>query len=651
MNTAIVLFTIFNELIPFFSVPTPSTSKKVTVTPVDEELKQGLGIVEISQIVNLIETLNGNSKCKTRFCRGILVPIKIDTKGKACGVEIKWICNGCDNRDLVLSPSLVPDSRRSIISLSTTIASLAAGLTYADYFKVFEKHMGMDALTSGNFYTVIQDIHTVVEEILDEQCEINIEKMKELPKEEYGSFEKAITTSDGVWLTRGYHSQNFTFTIWNYLNHGLLYYLHLCQRGGDNIIEEELYGGTAKSAEGYAAQIAFKNAKEDGMNIQTNWQDADSTSGSAFKESFPEESSKLMLCGGHVNRAHSNQLKEMASKKVFTKAYISLHKKKFPEIESVECCCAKRGKHKKECGCLTGPFLDQGRINFFSALKEAGTDPDKFKTILMQLADHHSKDEHVWEGGKCLWHDTYVCGCDPKCETCANPVPYKTRSPLTCELHHLAYRIELHHRASMSDQIIHPHLGKGHSNIPESAHNVLTCFRAKDQNILRLHYNVSTNMGLLEANQPFMMESRGNDYHWIKDLYSRLNLPIFPGVIEALAHANERRQNEIMKHKTEEFRSKKLARKQGRKAKQAAKKKWMDAKKIHHSYGTDAVEREHSESGDSDDDVQEANDGTMELTVHGNASRKAACKRCGKTDHLRSSSKKCEFNKANLQTI
>ena len=53
-------------------------------------------------------------------------------------------------------------------------------------------------------------------------------------------------------MTRGFHSRNATFSI---CNGALLYCKHLCQSGRDTLVEGELYKGTSKSAEGYAAHL------------------------------------------------------------------------------------------------------------------------------------------------------------------------------------------------------------------------------------------------------------------------------------------------------------------------------------------------------------------------------------------------------------
>lgn len=85
-------------------------------------------------------------------------------------------------------------------------------------------------------------------------------------------------------------------------------------------------------------------------------------------------------------------------------------------------------------------------------------------------------------------------------------------------------------------------LGRGHSNYPEASHNVLTRFRAKDKYLQRIHYTVSTNMGLLQSNLTWLGKTRGMSYHWLLDIFSRLKLPIFDGMAEGLRSANEVRE-------------------------------------------------------------------------------------------------------------
>ena len=122
---------------------------------------------------------------------------------------------------------------------------------------------------------------------------------------------RAVTSADGTWMTHGHHSKNFTFSIHNYFTGALLYRKHLCQKGRDNLMKEELYQRTSKGAEGYAARLTFKKAEE-GINIAIHWQDTDSTS-NAMTEHFPD--AEIMICGGHAGKAHKKQLEKLAKMK------------------------------------------------------------------------------------------------------------------------------------------------------------------------------------------------------------------------------------------------------------------------------------------------------------------------------------------------
>ena len=120
-----------------------------------------------------------------------------------------------------------------------------------------------------------------VSALLDEMCEEAKQEMKDMDPSEIGSWERAVTMGDAAWLTRGFHSQNCTFTVRNNITNSLLYYEHLCQRGEDE------YKGTSKAAEGFGAERVFKRAKEEGLEIEVHWQDKDSSSSKALKSNFP----------------------------------------------------------------------------------------------------------------------------------------------------------------------------------------------------------------------------------------------------------------------------------------------------------------------------------------------------------------------------
>ena len=157
-----------------------------------------------------------------------------------------------------------------------------------------------------------------VSDMLEEMGTEAMVDMKALPPEEIGSIQHAIVIGDGTWLTRGHFSKNHTYTIRNYMTGALLYVVHVCVRGEDDLVEGELYKGTAKSAEGYAADEAFGMAKDDGMHVEVQWQDADSSSSASFRKHYPDKTkSRIMLCAGHVGHCHTKALAKLSQKGLY----------------------------------------------------------------------------------------------------------------------------------------------------------------------------------------------------------------------------------------------------------------------------------------------------------------------------------------------
>ena len=114
----------------------------------------------------------------------------------------------------------------------------------------------------------------------------------------------------------------------------------LCQRGRDKIIKKDLYQGTSKGAEGFAARKTFMKAKEEGMNVEIHWQDADSSSSKGVAELFPGAS--VMIYGGHAGRTHMKQLQKLAKMKSPTKGMIEKYSDQFPKINEAVCHCKEK---------------------------------------------------------------------------------------------------------------------------------------------------------------------------------------------------------------------------------------------------------------------------------------------------------------------
>lgn len=193
---------------------------------------------------------------------------------------------------------------------------------------------------------------------------------------------------------------------------------------------------------------------------------------------------KVYKCGGHVGRAFSNSLKEAAKKKEFSADVKQKYKEKFPLIEAAKCKCTR---HKSGCGCLSDAFIKGAHINHFCVLQQC-KDSEQYAKRLRELSQYHCRDIHEWNGGSCDFHSQLICTCgscgedeDLNCEGS----PYKTKCPLSCEFHRLSFRTECEKRAEEAASVIHPELGRGHSNLCEAHFTVLPQFRAKEQSLNR----------------------------------------------------------------------------------------------------------------------------------------------------------------------
>ena len=115
--------------------------------------------------------------------------------------------------------------------------------------------------------STIVKMYPIVKQLVDDISEEAKNDRKAMDQTQLGSWSRAVTSADGTWMTRGYHSKNATLSIRDYLTGALLYYVHLCQKGRDKVIQEDLYQGTSKAAEGYGARLTLKKAKEEGLCI------------------------------------------------------------------------------------------------------------------------------------------------------------------------------------------------------------------------------------------------------------------------------------------------------------------------------------------------------------------------------------------------
>lgn len=227
---------------------------------------------------------------------------------------------------------MIEGSRRTVVGLSLAVAFIVSGHGFAKFNKTLNQYLGIPAISKNRYFEVISLIYPHVNDILNEMCEEAKSHMKTKDDMTLGSWKRAVLTSDGVWHTRGHFSKNGSFIIKNYLTGALLWFGHKCMRGKD---EDQRFKGTAKSMEGVLAEECYQQCKEEGCDVAIVWQDADSSSKSSVESVFGVEPQRVFKCGGHVGRAHANNLKEVAKLKRFPAAKVSRWKQHFPKMETL----------------------------------------------------------------------------------------------------------------------------------------------------------------------------------------------------------------------------------------------------------------------------------------------------------------------------
>lgn len=154
---------------------------------------------------------------------GRLVPTGYVLGGRGGSTIVHIMCSGCGVQSQFASSAIsATESCRDVVSYALRLAAFASGIGFAGYHNLFGRYLGMKVTTDKMFHKVIEEAYPVITEMLDEVCEMGKEEMKNLRSDQLGSWQQAVTTSDGCWHIRGFFSQNCTLVIRNWLTGALL---------------------------------------------------------------------------------------------------------------------------------------------------------------------------------------------------------------------------------------------------------------------------------------------------------------------------------------------------------------------------------------------------------------------------------------------
>ena len=542
--------------------------------------------VEVRQILELVRGF----KCRVDGCKGHFKLVQASTVAHGGSVKLWFRCSGhgCVRQLIWCGSSCVTLPRRlgeageqvvERVGFGKVIAAILSGQLYRDYSRQIAAE-GSRPYEPQRFNEIVVWILPYTTSVLNAQVKHGRDAMKKLPPESLGSSKRAVTCADGYWQVRGYTSPNGTATVSDWLTRAVIGYGHCCQRGVD-IYDFEMvcscgacdqgaelscigvkqfagpYKYTSKSMEADKLFDIFNDLRSDAIMIERNVADGDGGSDVVFKLVFPEEDSQHQLCGGHHNRAVISRLMKAAAMKTWPATKVELERAANGTApmpltcdatgSPLRCHCSK---HKAGCGCIGANFLQRTRLNHTLCMQQAGSDPDKYEELLSQLMAHV-------EGNceECSFHPKLICSCELKCSSdnlVCDGKPYEVTYKLTCPFHNGAAKRILTEAAAKKDTVISRDLGKVTSNPSETIGKCLTDLRDKSHVLNAMHYKAKSNLGLMLANQTYMLAHFDPDYHFKLDVMAEAGLEIPVGFRETCHRENTERLKLNEKAKTVE---------------------------------------------------------------------------------------------------
>ena len=165
------------------------------------------GLTECSMLppcaANVLEQFNVNCLCSTPNCRGSLVITSVRRASLGGAAKLRLNCNGCQKQQITFDTCRIVDNK-SEISRALHVAFIISGCIYET---VLRRSLGIHSTYYIDFNETIRLMYPIVKQMVDEMCAESREAMKKKSPSEYGSWEKAVTVADEVWMTRGHHSE------------------------------------------------------------------------------------------------------------------------------------------------------------------------------------------------------------------------------------------------------------------------------------------------------------------------------------------------------------------------------------------------------------------------------------------------------------
>ena len=70
--------------------------------------------------------------------------------------------------------------RHTVVSIALRLAAFLSGIGFREYHKQFKRYLGMQVVTSKQFYHVTELAYPHIKDILDDMCDMAKEEMQRL---------------------------------------------------------------------------------------------------------------------------------------------------------------------------------------------------------------------------------------------------------------------------------------------------------------------------------------------------------------------------------------------------------------------------------------------------------------------------------------
>ena len=153
---------------PLFTLDTPQAAQSAEFSG-----SNGIFVATTRQLFKLIEDVNTFSKCSTEGCQGKLRHVSTRLSGLGGDCEMVFKCTGCIHRQVTYPASPVhKKSRQPTLSIALQVASICAGLSYAQYKRL------LCAGCHTTFNKVLCLLFSPSVALLNEQCDLAKKSMK-----------------------------------------------------------------------------------------------------------------------------------------------------------------------------------------------------------------------------------------------------------------------------------------------------------------------------------------------------------------------------------------------------------------------------------------------------------------------------------------